>query len=94
MTAAEPDETRRKRLSMRAWRRGTREMDLILGPWADAHLADLEPARLLAFDALLDEADQDLAQWFVAGRPAPADHAPLVAEIAAFALARLRPGGA
>lgn len=85
---------RLKRLRMRAWRRGTREMDLILGPWADAHLAGLDATRVQSFDALLDEADTDLARWFVAGRPAPAHHAPLVAEIAAFALARLRPGGA
>jgi antitoxin CptB len=85
---------RLKRLRMRAWRRGTREMDLILGPWADAHLAGLDAARVRAFDALLDEADADLAQWVVAGRPAPPHHAPLVAEITAFALARLRPGGA
>ncbi|NIP76442.1 MAG: succinate dehydrogenase assembly factor 2, partial [Xanthomonadales bacterium] len=35
-------ETRLRRLRIRSWRRGTREMDLILGPFADARLADLD----------------------------------------------------
>ena len=46
MSEAEPREYRLKRLSMRSWRRGTKEMDLILGPWADAHLAAM-PADVM-----------------------------------------------
>ena len=41
---AETAEARLKRMSMRSWRRGTKEMDLILGPWSDAHLAGLDDA--------------------------------------------------
>ncbi len=81
---------RLKRLAMRAWRRGTKEMDLILGPYADAHLAQLAPPALDAFEALLAENDQDLYPWFTGQTVPPPAHAPLVAEIAAFAHARLR----
>ena len=65
-----PD-ARLKMLSYRAWRRGIRETDLILGPFADANLERLTPAQLDAFEALLDQPDQDLYDWFK-GAPAPA----------------------
>lgn len=65
-------EARLKRLRLRAWRRGIKEMDLILGPFADAHLATLAPAELDAFETLLDENDQDLFAWATGRRPAPA----------------------
>jgi antitoxin CptB len=81
-------EERRKRARMRAWRRGTREMDLILGPYADAHLAAMDAAALADFEAVLAEADGDLAGWLLGGRPGPAALAPALARIAAFAAAR------
>jgi antitoxin CptB len=62
---------RLKRLTYRAWRRGFREADLILGPFADANLARLSAAQLDAFEALLDQPDQDLYDW-IKGAPAPA----------------------
>ena len=80
-----------KRLTMRSWRRGTKEMDLILGPYADAHLAAMPPDRLALYDALLAENDQDLYPWMTGAAPAPERFAPLVAEIAAFARDRHRP---
>lgn len=81
--------TARKRLAMRAWRRGTKEMDLILGPYADAHLAGMGAAELAAFDALLSENDQDLMAWVI-GQAAPPDrHAALIARVAAHARGRL-----
>lgn len=61
---------RLKRLTMRSWRRGTKEMDLILGPFADAHLAGLEGADLDVYEALLEENDQDLMAY-VMGQTAP-----------------------
>lgn len=76
---------RLRRLRMRSWRRGTREMDLILGPFADRALAGMEPAALAAYDALLGENDQDLYLWVTGARPAPAPHAALVGRIAAHA---------
>ena len=84
---------RLKRLRMRAWRRGTKEMDLILGPWADTHLASLAPEALDRFETLLDENDQDLYAWVTGaeGATPPPAHAPLLAEIAAHARTRLSP---
>ena len=51
---------RRKRLLYRCWHRGTREMDLILGRFADAHLADLTDAELTELEALIELPDPDL----------------------------------
>jgi antitoxin CptB len=78
----EPRETRLKRLKIRAWRRGIKEMDLILGGYADANLAQLSDQDLDAFDALLKENDQDLYQWVSGQAPAPDVHAPLIAKLA------------
>ena len=49
------DETRLKRLRFRAWRRGFREADLILGPFADRHASSLSEAQVTAFEALLEQ---------------------------------------
>lgn len=89
----ETAEARLKRMRMRAWRRGTKEMDLVMGPYADARLAGMDEGTLSAFDALLSENDQDLMQWVLGQGPAPAAHAALVADMAAFARDRLMPRG-
>lgn len=83
MSAPETPEVRLKRLRMRAWRRGTREMDLILGPFADARLAALAPAALDRFEVLLNENDHDLYAWIGGAGTAPEALAGLVAEIRA-----------
>jgi antitoxin CptB len=59
------DETRLKKLKYRAWHRGFREADLILGPFAEKHVANLTPDQLDAFEVLLDQPDQDLYEWIV-----------------------------
>jgi antitoxin CptB len=61
---------RRKRLLFRSWHRGTREADLILGSFADAHIAGFNDANLNAFEALLECPDADLFDWMT-GRVAP-----------------------
>ncbi len=66
-------ETRLRRLRIRAWRRGIKEMDLLLGPYADGPAGALDEAALAAFEALLDENDQDLYAWISGARP-PAPH--------------------
>ncbi len=81
MTVAETDETRLKRLTMRSWRRGTKEMDMILGPFADDRLAQLAPADLDLYDALLLENDQDLYQWVSAQAAPPERFAGLISLI-------------
>ena len=90
--AGETPEARLKRMRMRSWRRGTKEMDLILGPYADAQLAGMTPETLDLYDSLLEENDQDLLPWVLGQRPAPDRFAILLAEIAGFARARLSPG--
>lgn len=78
---------------MRSWRRGTKEMDLILGPWSDAHLAGLEEGRLALYERLLEENDQDLMAWILGQAAAPADLDALLAEIATWARSRLSRSG-
>jgi antitoxin CptB len=77
---------RRKRIRFRAWRRGFREIDLILGGFADKTAADLDEASLARFEALLDQSDHDVYDW-IAGRAAPpADFDDLIAQIRALTL--------
>lgn len=87
-------EARLKRLRMRSWRRGTREMDLILGPFADAELDHLDDGALAAYERLIEENDQDLYPWITArlrgGTAGPDDHAAMLDRIAAHAAGRLR----
>ena len=87
--ATESAEARLKRMAMRSWRRGTKEMDLILGPFADAHLAAMSGEDLDLYDALLAENDQDLMAWIL-GQSAPPDHLQaLLSRIALAARERL-----
>ncbi|SLN52151.1 hypothetical protein ROJ8625_02622 [Roseivivax jejudonensis] len=79
--AAEPREVRLKRLRMRSMRRGIKEMDLILMRFADAALDDMSDAELDAYEALLDESDQDLYAWVSGQQPPPEQHAPLIAHV-------------
>lgn len=85
---AESGEARLKRMRMRSWRRGTKEMDLILGPWADEKLGTLDAATLDLYDALLEENDQDLYPWVSGAQPCPPQYLELLSVIAAFAKAR------
>ena len=82
---AESAEARLRRLRMRSWRRGIKEMDLILGRFADAALAGLTDDELALYDRLLSENDQDLYDWVAGRRTAPFAYLPLVARIAAHA---------
>jgi antitoxin CptB len=63
---------RRKKLKFRAWRRGFREIDLILGSFADSHIQQLDDAGLDAFEALLEAPDQEVYAWIVGQEPTPA----------------------
>ena len=85
MTSPETRDIRLKRLGMRSMRRGTKEMDILLMRYADARLADFDEAGLDAYEALLDENDQDLYQWISGQKPAPEAHAPLISDIVAVA---------
>lgn len=82
---AETRETRLRRLNMRSMRRGTKEMDILLMRYTAARLPDLTDAELDAYEALLDENDQDLYQWISGQRMSPAEHAVMIQDIVAVA---------
>ncbi|MGE5269769.1 MAG: succinate dehydrogenase assembly factor 2 [Thiohalocapsa sp.] len=73
MPNPDPD-TRRKRLLFRAWHRGTREADLLLGSFAQSCLADFDPLQLDQFEALLACPDADLFDWITGRRPPSPAH--------------------
>lgn len=75
-------EARLKKLRMRSWRRGMKEMDLILGPFADTQLATMRDADLDAYETLLDENDQDLYLWVTGAVPCPEHLSPMILIIA------------
>ena len=76
------DDPRLKRLKIRSWRRGTKEMDLILGAWSDAHLVELDEETLAQYEALLSENDQDLYLWVSGQAAAPPEFEALIDRIA------------
>lgn len=67
-------DTRRRRLLYRSWHRGTKEMDLIMGPFADAVIADLDDGELAELETLGEVSDPDLYAWIVGERAVPAEH--------------------
>lgn len=77
-------EVEARRLRMRSWRRGTREMDLILGPFADARVDGMDPETRAAYEGLLEENDQDLYGWVAGQLPPPARHGVLIECIRRF----------
>ncbi len=63
----------RKRLIFRSWHRGTREMDLIMGSFADRNVPGFDEAALRAYENLLEIPDPDLYNW-ISGVEAPPAH--------------------
>ena len=66
---------RRKRLLFRCWHRGTREMDLILGRFADAEISGLSDGELSQLEALIEVPDPDLYAALTGDKVLPAEHA-------------------
>ncbi len=62
---------RRRRILFRAWRRGMRELDLVMGRFADAHLATMSETELAEFERLLDAPDPQVLAWIVGGEAPP-----------------------
>ena len=77
-------EIRLRRLRLRSWRRGTREMDLLLGRFADGAFEGLDTDGIAAFDALLAENDHDLFRWMSGECNIPAKHRPIMDRIRAY----------
>ncbi|MFK5980980.1 MAG: succinate dehydrogenase assembly factor 2 [Rhizobiaceae bacterium] len=66
-------DARRKQLLYRANHRGIKEMDILLGGFAAANLADLSDADVDAFEAISTHLDRDLLSWFTGEIETPAD---------------------
>ena len=64
-------DARRRKALFRSWHRGMREMDLILGGFADAEIASLTDAELAQYEELLGVPDGDLLRWVTGERPVP-----------------------
>jgi len=78
-------DVRRRRARFRAWHRGTREMDLLLGRFADAYIAGLSDRDLADFEALMEVPDGDLFRWITGREPPPANYmTPLFQALVAF----------
>lgn len=67
-------DNRRKRLLFQSRHRGMQENDLMIGRFAERHIADLDDGQLDRFEALLDQSDNDLFNWISGKVPVPAAH--------------------
>ncbi|TIN08674.1 succinate dehydrogenase assembly factor 2 [Mesorhizobium sp.] len=66
-------DARRRKLLFRSWHRGMREMDLILGSFADAEIGALTGDELDQYERLLEIADTEFLPVITGERPIPAD---------------------
>jgi antitoxin CptB len=67
-------EPRRKKLLFRAWHRGMREMDLIMGRFAENALDAMSDAELDTFELLIEAPDRDLLAWITGREPTPGNY--------------------
>jgi len=67
-------DVRRRKLLFRAWHRGLREVDLILGRFADDNVGELTEAELTEFESLMNVPDGELLAWLTGEADVPASH--------------------
>jgi antitoxin CptB len=90
--AGDDNSIRVRRLKYRAAHRGTRELDLLLGPFAAAHAAAMSGTELDAFEALLETPETELQSWLLGQGEPPADtDAELLRRILDFKLTTVSP---
>jgi len=76
---------RLRKLRFRAWHRGMRELDLLLGRFVDAQSGALSETDLKQFEALLDVPDRVVLAWLMGEEPVPDDQeSPLIRQIIAW----------
>lgn len=63
----------RKRLIFRSWHRGTRELDLILGSFADRYVPGFSADELQMYDEMIQENDPELYKWYTEKSKPPPD---------------------
>lgn len=72
--------SRIKRLRFRAWHRGTREADYMIGGFFDRYHASWGEAEIVWFEDLLEEDDMEVMAWALGAQPVPVRYAgPLMA---------------
>lgn len=71
---SETIDNKRKRLQFRSWHRGTKELDLIMGTFADRHIAELSESELDLYDHILTLPDPDLYNWVTGLEQVPANY--------------------
>jgi len=85
---------RRRRILFRAWRRGLREMDLVMGQFADMNLLAMTDPEIDEFESLLDLPDPLILAWVTGSEPIPPERdTPLFARVAAAPRAALKRDG-
>jgi antitoxin CptB len=83
-TSADLD-SRRRRILYRCWHRGIREMDLVLGQFAEAEVGSLSEGELDEFETIMAEEDHDLHAWITGAMSVPAHmQTALFARVAAY----------
>jgi antitoxin CptB len=83
-TSADLD-VRRRRILFRSWHRGLREMDLIMGRFADAEIASLSEADLDELERLIEVPDADLFRWITGEVTTPENYeSPVLRRLKSF----------
>ena len=78
-------DTRRRRVLFRSWHRGIREMDLVLGRFADEQIGTLSDEELSVYEALMEVPDRDLLKWVTGEVDVPANYdTPVFRRVKAF----------
>jgi antitoxin CptB len=67
-------DARRRRMLFRSWHRGIKEMDLIMGRFSDAYIAELSDRELDDYEALMELRDQEVLSWIDGTAVVPAAH--------------------
>lgn len=67
-------DTKRKRLIFRSWHRGTREMDLLMGSFADIYVKKFNADELSLYEEILNHSDPDLYNWISGQEQVPANY--------------------
>jgi antitoxin CptB len=82
---------RRRQLKFRSWHRGTREMDFLMGRFADRHIDGFRPEQLDLYARLLENSDPEIYDWITGRSPVPADSdSDVLAQLRSFTLTHSR----
>jgi len=73
MRSSEGLDIRRRKLLFRSWHRGLRELDLVLGTFADASVDGLTETEIDQYERLLNTPDNQLLAWITGEQAIPAD---------------------